>query len=74
MPDPRDLDETRRLLYMVALARRTPHYELAATLVNAICHHQGAGNPDDVADRIVRALDGGGGRKWLRRQIRRCSG
>lgn len=36
----RDLDETRRLLYMALLHQQTePWHELAGTLVNSLAHH-----------------------------------
>lgn len=37
----RDLDETRRLLYMALAAPRTERYNLVGTIVNALRHHQG---------------------------------
>jgi hypothetical protein len=62
----RDLDETRRLLYMVILAPMTAHAELAATVVNALIHHQGLDTPaTDVIGRLVTYLDGDGGESWL---------
>lgn len=66
----RDLDETRRLLYMVILAPMTPHAELAATVINALIHHQGLDMPaTDVIGRVLSYLDGGDGESWLWQQI-----
>jgi hypothetical protein len=57
--DARDLDETRRLLYMVLAVPRTPHHDLAGTVVNALKHHQGLPlDAADILDRLARALDG----------------
>lgn len=35
----RDLDETRRLLYMTLYASHTDLYEIVGTTVNALAHH-----------------------------------
>ena len=43
----RDLDETRRLLYIALACGRTEHHDLAGTLINALRHHQG------VTDEVV---------------------
>jgi hypothetical protein len=50
-----DLDETRRLASMALAAWGTERYELAATIVNALAHHQSAVDPD-VAMRHVTAI------------------
>lgn len=52
-----DLDETRRLLYMALLRQRTEKYELAGTLVNALAHHQHAGDPDEIAVHVVNVIE-----------------
>lgn len=68
----RDLDETRRLLYMALVVRKTTKYNLAGTLINAIRHHQGAGDPD-LEDKIVAYVEGEDvDETWVRDQIRRC--
>jgi hypothetical protein len=67
----RDLDETRRLLYMVLFASRTEHYELAGTLVNALRHHQGVRDPG-LEERVLSLIEGSNGRKWACEQIRRA--
>lgn len=72
----KDLDETRRLLYMALLAGRTKRYNLAGTVVNAIRHHQKADPDDDPAvleDRVVAYVEGTAeDGTWVRDQIRRC--
>jgi hypothetical protein len=74
----RDLDETRRLAYMVLAAQGTERYELAATVVNALAHHQSALDPD-VAMRHVRTIMTGRpgntaeSEAWLRGQIERIT-
>jgi hypothetical protein len=55
----KDLDETRRLLYMAKAASRTDKYELVGTLVNALKHHQGSSEPAEVImDRLIRIVEG----------------
>lgn len=76
----RDLDETRRLLYMALLVSRTKKYNLAGTLVNAIRHHQHADpdedNPAVLEDRVVAYCNGTSDSPaddaWVRDQVRRC--
>lgn len=51
----KDRDETRRLLYMAIAAHQTDRYELAGTLINAIRHHQGAGD-DDLENRVITLI------------------
>lgn len=58
--DARDLDETRRLLYMAMAASVTEHYELVGTLTNALRHHVGVS--EDTAtlfDRLVSLVSDG---------------
>lgn len=74
----RDLDETRRLVYMVLAAQGTERYELAATVVNALAHHQSAVDPD-VAMRHVRTILTGhpgntaDSEAWLRGRVERIT-
>jgi len=75
----RDLDETRRLAYMVLAARGTGRYELAATVVNALAHHQSAVDPDTTMRHVTAIMNGRGGETaesetWLREQIARITG
>jgi hypothetical protein len=72
--DARDLDETRRLLYMALLVPRTKKYNLAATLVNAIKYHQKVDvDADELMDRVVGYIEGtDADSSWLVGQIRRC--
>ena len=74
-----DLDETRRLAYMVLAARDTGGYELAATVVNALAHHQSAVDSDTAMRHVTAILNGRGGdtaesEAWLRGQIARLTG
>ena len=76
----RDLDETRRLLYMALLVGSTKKYNLAGTIVNAIRHHQNADpdpDPTVLEDRVVAYCNRVAGDDvpedtWVRDQIRRC--
>lgn len=71
--DRKDLDETRRLLYMSLVASRTKRYNLAGTLANAIKHHQGIDiDTNDLLDRVVGAVEGGE-TAWVRSQIDRVN-
>ena len=76
----RDLDETRRMIWMVLLAPRTERYEVAATALNALAYHQASAtrnlSPDQIADRIVAYLEGeddGSAEKWLKKQVKRVT-
>ena len=72
----RDLDETRRLAYMVLAARGTGRYELAATVVNALAHHQSAVDPDTTMRHVIFILNGmgeGESKAWLDGQIARIT-
>lgn len=73
----RDLDETRRVAYMALASQKTQRYELAATIVNALAHHQSAIDPG-VAMRHVTAIVNGDagaapGERWLQGQIDRIT-
>jgi hypothetical protein len=58
-PRQKDLDETRRLLYMLLLVSRTEKYELAGTLVNALLHHSNLGvEPRGLIRTIIDAISG----------------
>lgn len=71
----KDLDETRRLLYMALVASRTKRYNLVGTLVNALKHHQKIDEDVDVMfDRLIPLVEGTGqadDRRWLLDQIER---
>jgi hypothetical protein len=81
--DPKDFDETRRLLYMALLVPRTKRYNLAGTLVNALVHHHAVDGvtADEAADRVVQAIgttdapaaEAHESQMWLREQITRIS-
>jgi hypothetical protein len=57
----RDLDETRRLAYMALYASGSRAPELAATLVNALAHHQSAVDPRVAAAHVAVIINGGPG-------------
>ncbi len=69
----RDLDETRRLLYMALVVRRTKRYNLAGTIINAIKHHQRVDiDTDELIERVVEYVDGTAEDDgWVRGQIER---
>lgn len=74
----KDLDETRRLLYMAAVAPHTEKYTLAGTLINALVHHAGTDTTADDAERhvleIIRDKDRAPrNRAWLNEQIARIT-
>lgn len=70
----RDLDETRRLLYMTLVVGRTKKYNLAGTLVNALRHHQGVTDAD-LEDKVVALVEGteSADEDWVRAQIARIN-
>jgi hypothetical protein len=73
----RDLDETRRLAYMVLVARDTRGIELAATVVNALAHHQSVTDSETAMRHVMAIMTGGGdvaaSERWLREQIMRIN-
>jgi hypothetical protein len=68
----RDLDETRRLGYMALLSGTTGHVEIAASLVNALVHHQGV-DVDEAMAHVPTAVNGGvaatESAHWLREKM-----
>jgi hypothetical protein len=83
--DPRDFDETRRLLYMALLAPRTKKYNLAGTLVNALRHHHAVDDlsVQEITDYVIAVLESRDGeppgiaeldgRRWLQEQVDRIT-
>jgi superfamily I DNA/RNA helicase len=74
--DVKDLDETRRLLYMAMLRQRTEKYELAGTLVNALVHHQGIDlSPGRVISRVLGVIEDADedDMAWMQDQIDKIS-
>jgi hypothetical protein len=75
----RDLDETRRLLYValvVGRARQHQGAELVATIVNALAHHQSAVAVDEAVTHVAAVMRGGIGSEsehWLEAQIERIT-
>lgn len=68
----KDLDETRRLLYMALVVSKTKRYNLVGTLVNAIKHHQGADiDTDELVDRVIAVVEDHDDRddQWVRERI-----
>lgn len=67
----RDLDETRRLLYMALVVNKTKKYNLAGTLINALRHHQGVTDPD-LEDKVIAYIEGNSeDDAWMRDEILR---
>lgn len=56
----KDLDETRRLLYMVKACHRTERHNLVGTLTNALAHHEGnvGADADAAMDHLIAAIQG----------------
>lgn len=56
----RDLDESRRLLYMVKASTQTDRYNLVGTLTNALAHHEGnvGADPDEAMAKLIEATEG----------------
>ena len=67
-----DLDETRRLAYMVLVAGATGRPELVATVANALAHHGLQVPFQEAAAHLATVLDGdteGESERWLQQQI-----
>jgi hypothetical protein len=70
----RDLDETRRLAYCALMSKGTRNYELAATIANAIEHHQQGAAFGEAFEHLKTLADGGPGdiseaEGWLYDQV-----
>lgn len=66
----RDLDETRRLLYMVLAAKHTTRYEIVGTVANALLHHQQVNiDRDELLTRLVNLVEGIGDDPWLQQRV-----
>ena len=63
--DRKDLDETRRLLYMAKAARHTDTYNLVGTLTNAMAHHGLGYDPEEVMIQVIDAIGEDGRDDWL---------
>jgi hypothetical protein len=73
-PEPgrvRDLDETRRLLYMATFVSRTDRYALVGTLVNALAHHSAGIDPGEAGTALVSLVEDGNAsaHTWAQEQI-----
>lgn len=76
-PEPgrvRDLDETRRLLYMSLYASQTDRYNLVGTLVNALAHHSAKIDPEVSGPILVALVNTGEDDAWVREQIATITG
>jgi len=70
----RDLDETRRLACMALMGKGTRNYELAATIANALVHHQQAAGVGEALTYLTALANDGPGdadasEEWLNEQI-----
>lgn len=75
--DARDLDETRRLLYMAMAASVTDRYELVGTLTNSLKHHVGLSvETSTLFDRLVSLANVGNTEDclWAAKTIRMLTG
>lgn len=69
----RDLDETRRLCYTALMSKGSGNYYLAATIANALAHHQQMADPDEALAHLKTLADNGPGadrsEQWLNGRI-----
>lgn len=76
-PEPgraRDLDETRRLLYIALFTAGKPArepYSLVGTIVNALAHHSAKVDADEAGSHLVALIEHGDpdAEAWVRAQI-----
>jgi hypothetical protein len=67
-----DLDETRRVAYMALIAGTHRHYELVATVGNALAHHGLQVPFPEAAAHLAAVVSGdteGKSARWLQEQI-----
>jgi hypothetical protein len=69
----KDLDESRRLLYMAMAASRTDRYELVGTITNALAHHGLGMDPHEVMDLAIATVSGDETTGWAEAQIARLT-
>jgi hypothetical protein len=72
----RDLDETRRLAYLAQITAGKGSYELAATLANALAHHQRTTQVKVAMQRLTALAKGEDlveSNKWLDKQVERIT-
>ena len=74
--DRKDLDETRRLLYMMLVVNRTKRFNLVGTVANAMLHHQRFTglSREDLLDKLVDQAEGAQHDDWFTEQIDRLTG
>jgi hypothetical protein len=69
----RDMDETRRLAYTALMSQGSRSYYLAATVANALAHHQHTASADEALEHLRALADGnnpgGQSEAWLKQQI-----
>jgi hypothetical protein len=70
-----DLDETRRLLYMMLVVNRTKRFNLVGTVANAMLHHQHFTDlsRDALLDLLVDQAEGSNYADWFTQQIDRLT-
>jgi hypothetical protein len=72
--DRRDMDETRRLAYSALMSKGSGNHYLAATIANALAHHQRLAGRDEALAHLKALADNapGAGRseQWLNERIR----
>lgn len=70
-----DLDETRRLLYMMLVVNRTKRFNLVGTVANAMLHHQGFTelDRDGLLDLLVDQAESSDRGEWFTEQIDRLT-
>ncbi len=70
-----DLDETRRLLYMMLVVNRTKRFNLVGTVANAMLHHQHFTDlsRDGLLDLLVDQAEGSNYADWFTQQIDRLT-
>lgn len=76
MADDEDLDETRRLAYMALAGVDRKDRTLAASLINALVHHQKAASEAEALAHVQNVLNNSRdeeSRSWLKGHIRRIT-
>ena len=73
----KDLDETRRVIYIALTGGTTRAPDLVATLVNALAYHGSGVDPEVASTHVANVVNAGGpggeSERWLRGQIDRIN-
>lgn len=74
----RDLDESRRLLYMVLMGAMEGErwFSVGGTIVNALAHHSGIVDAEQVMENLWKIRNGGGradALAWVRAVVARIN-